>query len=485
METRSSLLVGLVLLLSAGALMSFVLFTQKDIYGTSNTYTVYGDFEDASGIRGKTRVQINGIDVGKIESIKHYRTSHGGLVARVEIKILNEFEIYRNASLKKEAESLLGDYRIDLNPGTPNTGKLVDGDVISDVKSRSDLQELQTELKAVAVNVHKITDSFASALGGPEGSTSLQNIVTTLEKSMLSIQKTTEILERTVEHNEEMLNGMISDMRYFARRLAATTEPDGKVTSALGHVDKSAENITSITKKIDEGKGTLGQLVNERSISDKLEQALENANTILGSVSRIKTELELRSEYAVPFHGTSAASQAGIKNYIVLRLYPKPDKFYQLEAVSDPRGVQRRTVETTTPDSTGGGYYQDKVVTQFNDLKFSLQFGKRYYFAALRFGFIENTGGLGVNLYALNDKLEFRFDVFDFNRRDLGRSSQPLSPRLRGFAMFQVVDHVFVQAGLDDPLNKGLFSWFIGGGIRFTDDDLRGLLIVSPKVSTQ
>src|SRR5687767_10222702 len=116
---RPSLLVGLVLLLATGTLVFFVSSTDKDDFDDDNAYPLYADFTDASGVRWKTRVQINGLDVGKIESIEHERVA-GRLVARVKILLRQEYEVYTNAHLRKAAESLLGDFRLDLDPGGPN-----------------------------------------------------------------------------------------------------------------------------------------------------------------------------------------------------------------------------------------------------------------------------------------------------------------------------------------------------------------------------
>ena len=117
--------------------------------------------------------------------------------------------------------------------------------------------------------------------------------------------------------------------------------------------------------------------------------------------------------------------------------------------------------------------------TSFGTLKFSAQMAKRYYFMALRFGIIENTGGLGLDLFAINDKIELRFDMFDFDRRNPDDDSS-IFPRLRGAALFQFYNHLYLQAGVDDPLNPHLRTWFFGGALRFTDEDLKALLTVSP-----
>ena len=168
-----------------------------------------------------------------------------------------------------------------------------------------------------------------------------------------------------------------------------------------------------------------------------------------------------------------------------LRLWPKPDKYYLFEAIADPRGRQTRTLTTTQlgvddqGNPSGPSITTAQSVISFNDLKFSVQFAKRYHFATLRFGIIENTGGLGVNLHGLRDKAEVRLDAFAFDRRDPNHSL-PIFPRLRATGMYRLANHIFLQAGLDDPFTN-LRTWFAGGVLRFTDEDLKALLIVAPR----
>ena len=95
MTLRTPLLVGMMLILATGALTYFVMNTNKDKFDEDNTYALLADFKDASGLRAKTRVQINGIDVGKIGKIEHVRGPDKRLVARVTLRIANEFEILR------------------------------------------------------------------------------------------------------------------------------------------------------------------------------------------------------------------------------------------------------------------------------------------------------------------------------------------------------------------------------------------------------
>ena len=48
---------------------------------------------------------------------------------------------------------------------------------------------------------------------------------------------------------------------------------------------------------------------------------------------------------------------------------------------------------------------------------------------------------------------------------------------------YEFFKHFYVSAGVDDVINQSTMDWFVGGGIRFTDDDLKALLITAPTPS--
>ena len=85
----------------------FIMQTGKSEFSKDNSYIVYADFSDASGIRGKTRVQVNGLDIGRIADIGHHRRKDGSLTARVTLRIGDQYTIYKDAQVKKP-QNLLG-----------------------------------------------------------------------------------------------------------------------------------------------------------------------------------------------------------------------------------------------------------------------------------------------------------------------------------------------------------------------------------------
>ena len=191
----------------------------------------------------------------------------------------------------------------------------------------------------------------------------------------------------------------------------------------------------------------------------------------------MQLRVNLRSEWLL--------NQTGGKNYAGFALVPRPDKYYLFEIVSDPRGVNTQTVETiVTPTGTTS---TTKTVTE-QKVSFSLQFAKRFGPATFRIGIIESSGGAGADLHLLNDALRLSVNVFQFSRPE----PAPQFPRAKFWIDYTFLKYLYVTTGTDDFLNTwraGRYPGgpkfaigndiFFGGGIVFTDDDLKALFSVA------
>ena len=177
---------------------------------------------------------------------------------------------------------------------------------------------------------------------------------------------------------------------------------------------------------------------------------------------------------------------------MALSFTPRPDKFYLLEIVADPRGVDTVSTETVTtdaPDLLNPGQRTTTTTISTKNLHeerltFSLQLGKRYGPVTFRGGIIESSGGVGADLHLFEDVLQLSTSVYQFSR-----PYQDVFPRAKVWANLYFLQHFYVTAGADDFLNRwnqGRYPGgpkftigndvFFGGGLFFTDDDLKTLL---------
>ena len=232
------------------------------------------------------------------------------------------------------------------------------------------------------------------------------------------------------------------------------------------------ENLESVTGNVKDGKGAVGALLSDERMGQKLSETVEDLSDFASRLTRLKIEASIRSEYQL--------SQGAGKNTIGMRLIPNPDSFYLLEIVDDPRGDVVTEIIQNNPPAEGEPATQIRRITR-EQLKFTVQVAKRYYFLTLRLGVMESTGGIGADLHFLDDTLAFKVDAFNFSVQELRY------PRLRAALRYHVFNHLFVTVGVDDMLNRQVrdsFSnrfvsgrdFYVGAGLYFTDEDLKAAL---------
>ena len=478
--------------------------------GNANRY--WALFDDASGLAPKSMVRVAGVEVGSVTSI--------GLVggrARVDFVIAKDIQIFPNAVVSKRSSSILGDYLLDVAPGFPQpiagtdrlTEPLPSGSEITNVQEAVGMEQVFETLGQVGGDIESVTKSVRDLIEGEKGTVReiVRNLAdasgtldATIARSSAQLDRalanidviTSQVRTLTTEHQEDV-SQIIVNVRVIteqAREVVASIrsivgQHQGEleagangVEGSLANLNRTLANLESITGRIDRGEGALGKLISDKELGDKVDAAVNSTTDYVHRLSVLQVELALRSEYLF-----RAASN---KLYVGLRLVPAPDKYFLFEVVDDPLGfVTRETIVRTPPGQVEAA--DQEVRTTSDILRFSAEFAKRYGFATFRFGLIESTGGAGLDLHFLDDRLVIKTDLFDF------ANPETEFPRLKMYANLIFLQHLFLTAGVDDLMNPAAFEavtgrlragrdGFVGGGIFFTDDDLKVLFGVAPNV---
>jgi phospholipid/cholesterol/gamma-HCH transport system substrate-binding protein len=468
---------------------------------------VWALFKDAKGIYEKTRVLSAGLEVGQIEK----RELDASGMAKISIRLLPEkIKFYKNAVVSKRAASLLGEFYLDLDPGTakefpklpanapPGTPQppavdvpeLKDKDQIVNVFEPVEMGQIIEQvgntlpiLRDILKDVRELTSGQVKDIADNVNEMIAKNSVT-LDRLLTRVDhiagNVDDITTSRAEDLKEALRN-VRDITEGVKQLVGTSQGEvtqtgaklrssvDKLQASIDSLEHSMKNVESITGAVaDKDKGTIGRLVNDPAIANNIEQITEDASTFVKGVTRLQTIVGLRTEYNYLANT--------YKSYFTIQIAPRPDKFYLVELVDDPRGFREQSTEIH--DNSRLGTYSDTVVKTSQKLRVSFQIGKCIASVCGRFGIKESTGGAGIDLHLMDDMLTLSADVFD--------TQSNAYPRFQGRAYVNVYKH-YVQliGGVDDVFNYtpskggagGFFDWFFGAQLRFNDEDLKALLL--------
>lgn len=430
-------------------------------------YPVQVIFDSATGLEKDASVQIAGVEVGRVEDI-----SLRDGKALVTLRIIPEVPLAKDVEATIKAYGILGDKYVDIAPGTPGEERIEAGGQIARTGRQADIDKLLSELGAIAGDVMEVTASLKNTVGSVEGEENIRAIIH-------NTRVITEDLGRIVRQNDAKLSLMVENLseasvemrRAFATLNSIVEKVDrGEGTigqlvenkEAFDNLNQSLASLRNITDKINRGEGSIGKLVNDEDTVENLNASLQSLGKSMEGIDRFVSKSEQFRTF-LGYRGEYLFDSGDGKSYLDLTIRPKEDYFYVLGLVTDPRG------ERTVTDSTTKGVTTRTESWEKNELLFTAQIGKRFKDIALRGGVFESTGGVGVDYFALDDRLKLTFEAFDFG--------SDRNAHLKTYAEYRLLKHIYLSAGWDDVIsNEGGESPFIGFAIRFEDEDLKYLL---------
>jgi phospholipid/cholesterol/gamma-HCH transport system substrate-binding protein len=474
-----------------------------------DSYTVYAIFDDATGLRRRSRVQIAGIEVGQIEEVQLV-----GHKARVSFRIRDDVVLYTNARISKRSEGLIGDMSLDIFPGSERFPVLPPGGEIREVVSAGSIEQVFETLGTITADIQGVTAALREVVG-EDTTQAIQSIVSDLSQltdtvnttilqsaerinSILALFEglTAEIHDVTVGerrtitsilHNIERLTVQVQEVIATIQGVIGTGEDElregvadlrqtlDRFNRALDDIGVITGQVSEVTTKVAQGEGTLGRLVADDGLIRDIEGTVADASDFVDRLMRLQTEVSLRSE----LHTMRRTARTTFQ----VRLIPGEDKYYAIGVV-DPVLPTTEIVELVEINDDGVPVTTRSRTTR-HAWQLNAYMARRWAFPGWsvtgRFGLFEGTGGLGGDLGLAGDQLRLSLEAFEFMHAD-----KPY-PRIRAFATWSFLNHLFLTGGVDDAFNArtqpadGLpdqmtRDFFIGGGFFFTDDDLKAIL---------
>jgi phospholipid/cholesterol/gamma-HCH transport system substrate-binding protein len=419
--------------------------------------------------------------VGRVQDIQL-----SGTEARIRFAVFNDVEMRGDASISRRASSLLGTSVLSLDPGTELSPVIPSGSVISTAPPSVDMDVALGMVQDIGGQVILILEEFRTnqmvlLAASLEAFTSIAQTVDA--QSDVQFDRISRILESTALLTES------------AERILRTSE--GNITGSFSGMHEALANIRSITGEIASGRGNLGMAVHDErlyssvlaavqrvegavgqleetlgdfsSVAKNVDGVVTNAGEIVERALGLGVMIDTNARY--DFNANTARASAS------LRLEPMSnDRWYRIGVSSSPDGVTSRTRTETTDLLPGGGVIVNEETTKTN-YRFTIdaELARRIGAFTLRGGLLESTAGFGMDLQVF-DWMSLSGELFDFSNGD--------QPNLRGTVTFYPFfdpdsnkpwNWLYLRAGINNSLS-GDRDFFLGGGLRFFDREVRGLV---------
>jgi phospholipid/cholesterol/gamma-HCH transport system substrate-binding protein len=513
---NNSLKVG-VFVLTISAILGFLIikFSGKEIGQNYKEYYVY--FTDAQGLSKGADVQVQGVKAGKVEDI----TFEEGKV-KVKFKVHQEIPIYKDAKVSIKTYGLMGDKYIYVDPGNPSFGEMASGGTIQNISKMASTEEMIDQVQVAAKKFAELMDNLNKATGDDrlkkliedfdkfayntndlvvenkedirQAIANIRSITAELRQQLPNITKNLdETLENTkniTAENKEDIRKLIANLKDLSVALKekapktldsvdkAATEIEKAVSEnrqdlklSIENIKKASDSLNQILAKVNEGKGTLGKLVNEDDLYNNVNEGVKSFAEPFKVVKESNLEVMMIGEK----HTGNKDTKAGA----AFRFMPTDDRYYYVGILSNSQGYVDKKEEITS-----NGITTTYVIKKYGIL-FDLQYARKIlnlgeYQLWARFGIKDSSADLGGD-FVINNNIKLVADIYRFNRKDL--INQPNNPQFDFGIEYRFSKYpIFGKFGGSDLLNSSVRGVYIGGGFVFTDNYLKYLLGSLPKV---
>lgn len=231
--------VGAFLILGLGILLGslFMLGSNKSMF--QDLIEVHSYFDSVQGLNIGGVVSMSGLKVGNVDRIEFDETRN---LVKVVTRIESEFKakIRKDSRIEIRTQGALGDKYLYITPGTTSSPSINHGD----------------EIKAEYGN-----DILAILSKRGNESEKLFDAISDFQKLMQSLTA------------QNKIPSLIGKLDLAAGHLSEVSS-NLNATLKKGSLDRSMTKLEKIVDKIDRGDGTLGALINDRSIHERIKNIL-------------------------------------------------------------------------------------------------------------------------------------------------------------------------------------------------------------------
>ncbi|HVR43803.1 MAG TPA: MlaD family protein [Thermoanaerobaculia bacterium] len=478
------------------AILGYFIIRVEDIQlGAGETRMIEVVFDSVAGLDEKSAVRVAGVRVGKVDDISLLPDGR----AKVMLEVDRTLQLRQGADARVASLGLLGEKYVELNPGPVGSAELPEGAPLRGSTTAS-IDELTGQVSEIATDVKAITGSLSAALGGPEGTRRMEEIVANVHEVTARLRGMLAANEANMNATAANFRQITDDLRVEIPRIAASID---RVANTIGgtvgdnredirvvvenlrglsaDLRTTADNLNAITGQVRSGEGSVGKLFFSDEAHEKLTGALAaveggvgELRDVVGRVNRIGLQLGIDGEYVSGFDEArfEGSSRVGIGALIIPNI--DRNRFLNIRFTQDPRGDRsEKIIERTTVVDGVPTVVTETEVKFEKEFLISAQVGWVLDDYRVRLGLFDSYGGFGADWLA-SERVQVTGEMFDFG------NSLGSSPQLRVFGRYLLrkekddTPAIFISSGVEDALNDPSFTF--GGGIRWTDEDLKYLL---------
>ncbi len=296
MKYSNELKVGLAI---AIAVVAFVLGVRyfKDVPLFTGQYDMYTEVADAKGLIPGNPVRINGVKVGSVRKV-HFEQDRN--LVRVDFQVNRDVVLPQGTTCTISGIDALTGVRIELELGDPGNPRINPGDVVPSADQDQDFASQLVERAPLLV------DQVDSVLFGIEGTIGdVRGLIgdpdSDLRTSMAALRSSAVTLGDLLREEKSNISGILTNVNAVSSDLSAITSQQrdsiamaisrlngamNSMESTMSSLESTTGQLDAILARIDDGSGTLGKLINDPALYNRLDSLVTGLDELLADFKK-------------------------------------------------------------------------------------------------------------------------------------------------------------------------------------------------------
>lgn len=287
-------MMGLVFLV----LTLYLIGKNRNLFGA--TYVLKARFENVQGLKPGNNVRYAGIDVGTVKKIEILNDTL--LEASFILEERMQQVIRKNAMVSLGTDGFVGNKLVNILPSHQTAALAIEGDVLS-VKKSLDTDELirsfsktGTDLSSLTASIRQTFDKLNNSqelwtlLNDPQLSASIRRSAYTIENASSSTDSIMKGLHQLVDNLNEgkgTVGQLLTDSIAAHELKLAIIKMEGAGTEAQQLLLQLQDLTQLLQSDLKQGVGPLGVLLKDTSMTSNLKSGIQSINKGAGSFNQV------------------------------------------------------------------------------------------------------------------------------------------------------------------------------------------------------
>jgi phospholipid/cholesterol/gamma-HCH transport system substrate-binding protein len=301
-KIRKEVKVGIVFVIATAVLIWGLMYLKGlELFKKHQTFIAV--YDHVNGLVAANPISIKGLKVGQVKKLYFNPKNPAKIV--VELYIDGDYPIPKNSYARIFSSDLLGGKEVEINLGDTNV-LAMSGDTLKSLTEATLGEEVNRQLlplKKKAENLISSIDTVATIVQEVLNKNTRNNLVQAIEhvkEALQNLAHTTYNIDTLVSTQRNHLAAIITNVESISANLRQNNDKITNILTNLSNVSDSLakaripytlsqanEAIGSLNialQKINQGKGTVGLLLNDDKLYRELEKAARDLNLLIEDI---------------------------------------------------------------------------------------------------------------------------------------------------------------------------------------------------------